>query len=502
VGIINASWGGTFSEAWTSLDGIHRVESLRRAEEARRNARDAYPAQKQAFVTAFAAWLRANAREDRPTPNPELFAGEQVSTADWTPVTLPGPIAGRALPSHGAIWIRRQVDVPAAAFGHGQPFKVLLSFVTGFEQAYWNGKKISETPYPKYPGEGYARYFPIPTEQLRAGTNTLAVRIYAPVLPPAIAAAPGRFWAGPISLAGQWSAKAEYRLPPPSAAALAAVPHAPPRSPSMPAGAIFNGVISPLVPYAIDGVLWYQGESNAGRAYEYRIAFPLLIDDWRHQWQRPRLPFFFCQLPNFGPKKSQPDESEWAELREAQTLALRLPDTGQAVLIDVGEADDAHPRNKLAVGERLARIALANQYGKSLVFSGPLYRSMAIEGSAIRVRFSHADGGLVAQPLAVVYDVASRLGQTAPLVRNSPGSQVEGFSICGADRRWVWADARIEGNAVVVGSNRVSKPVAVRYAWADNPTCNLANGAGLPASPFRSDDFRAITAKNHFGPGQ
>jgi sialate O-acetylesterase len=374
--------------------------------------------------------------------------------------------------------------------------------VSGFEQAYWNGKKVSETPYSKYPGAGYVRYFAIPLERVRVGTNTLAVRIYAPTVPPGIVAARERFWAGPLSLVGPWLAKAEYELPPLSPRVLATVPAAPARPPSMAAGGIFNGVISPIIPYGIDGVVWYQGESNAGRAYDYRVAFPLLIDDWRRKWRQPRLPFYFCQLASFGPKKPLPGESEWAELRESQSTALQLPGTGQAVLIDLGESGDVHFRNKRAVGERLARIALAKQYGEKLVFSGPVYESMKVEGATIRVTFSHAEGGLAARALAATYDVVSKLGQTAPLVRNSPESELEGFAICGADRHWRWAEARIEGGTVVVWSSRVSYPLAVRYAWADNPTCNLENGAGLPASPLRSDDFRAITARNHFGPGQ
>jgi len=502
LGIINASWGGTFSEAWTSIDGINQVESLSKAEQLRRKVLAEYPGKKKAFVSGFAAWLHANQREDRPWPHPDLFAGEHVSTTGWTSLMLPGKIAGSGLPANGTVWIRREVHVPAGAVGHGEAFKVLLGFVTGFEQVYWNGRKVAETPYQKFPGEGYARYFPLPAEQVQVGVNTLAVRIYSPTAPPEIAAASGRFWAGPIDLAGPWFAKAEYELPPLEPALLATVPKAPPRPPSLTAGAIFNGVINPLIPYGVDGVIWYQGESNAGRAYDYRVAFSLLINDWRQKWQQPQLPFYFCQLVNFGPKKSLPSESELAELRESQTVALKLPRTGQAVLIDLGESDDQHPRNKKDVGERLARIALTRQYGKAIVFSGPVYESMKIEGRTIRVKFRHAQGGLVARALGPTYDVVSKLGKTAPLVRNSPKSELEGFSICGADRSWQWADARIEGDTVAVWSDRVPQPVAVRYAWADNPTCNLQNGAGLPASPFRTDDFRAITAKNHFGPGQ
>jgi len=256
---------------------------------------------------------------------------------------------------------------------------------------------------------------------------------------------------------------------------------------------LFSGMIHPILSYAINGVIWYQGETNVSRAWQYRSAFPMLIKDWRTQWKQPDLPFYFCQLANFKPKTAAPEESPDAELRESQSLALKLPRTGQAVLIDIGEAGDIHPRNKKDVGDRLARIALADSYGKKIAFSGPVYQSMKIEGGRIRLTFTHADGRLTARPLPATYDVKTQTGVTAPLVRNSPDSELEGFAICGADHKWVWADAKIDGDSVVVWSDQVSKPVAVRYAWASNPTCNLYNGAGLPASPFRTDDEPATT---------
>ena len=246
-------------------------------------------------------------------------------------------------------------------------------------------------------------------------------------------------------------------------------------------------------------MIWYQGESNTGDAHEYRAEFPLMIEDWRTQWGRPHLPFYFCQLANAMPKKSYPQPgSEWAELREAQSMALSLPDTAQAVLIDLGESGDFHFRDKKDVAERLARIALARQYGRKVVYSGPTYQSMAVEGGKVRLRFAHIDGGLVAHPLPATYPVRSLVGETAPLVANSPGSQLEGFAVCGADHKWAWADARIEGSTVVVESAQVPHPTAVRYGWAENPTCNLYNAAGLPASPFRTDQFHGVTDKNHF----
>lgn len=256
---------------------------------------------------------------------------------------------------------------------------------------------------------------------------------------------------------------------------------------------LFNGMIKPLVPYAISGVIWYQGEANANRAWQYRSAFPLLIQDWRNHWKQGDFPFYFCQLANYQPKLPEPSESAWAELREAQSMTLKLPNTGEAVLIDIGEAGDIHPRNKKDAGERLAAVALANHYGKMIPFSGPVYQSMKADGGKIRLAFTHADGGLVAKPLPPTYDVKSKTSETAPLVRNSPDSEVEGFAICGEDKKWVWADAKIEGDHVVVWADNVPAPVAVRYAWADNPTCNLCNGAGFPAVPFRTDDFPATT---------
>ncbi len=188
---------------------------------------------------------------------------------------------------------------------------------------------VSETPYHKYPGVGYNRYFGIPAQQVRIGKNTIAIRIYAPTLSPAIAVAPNVFKAGPTSLAGEWLAKAEYELPALSPSVLATVPAAPARPPAMMAGGIFNGVVHPLIPYALSGVIWYQGESNTGRAFEYRNSFPLLIKDWRQQWGQEDLPFYFCQLAGYGPKRTTPAESEWAELREAQSLAAPFAEHGR-----------------------------------------------------------------------------------------------------------------------------------------------------------------------------
>jgi len=237
-------------------------------------------------------------------------------------------------------------------------------------------------------------------------------------------------------------------------------------------GGLFNAMLAPLTSFGIRGAIWYQGESNAQpfRAAEYRRLFSAMIEDWRRAWDQGPFPFFFVQLANFKERKSQPADSAWAELRESQTAALGLPNTGMAVTIDIGEAGDIHPRNKQDVGHRLALAAKAVAFGKELPFSGPLYKGMTLEGNQVRVHFAHAGAGLKAKD----------------------GAALKGFAVAGKDRRFVWADARIEGKTIVVSSPNVTQPVAVRYGWADNPECNLYGGSDLPASPFRTDNWPGL----------
>jgi len=236
---------------------------------------------------------------------------------------------------------------------------------------------------------------------------------------------------------------------------------------------LYNAMISPLIPYSIAGAIWYQGEANAGRAYSYRKLLPAMIKNWRTDWGQGDFPFLIVQLANYTPVQPEPGESDWAELREAQLMTLSTPNTGLAVTIDIGDAVDIHPRNKQDVAMRLALWALAKTYGrKDIVYSGPLYNSMNVAGNAIVLNFNNIGGGLVAKS-------------------NEP---LKGFAIAGEDHKFVWADANIVGDTVVVSSQKVPNPVAVRYAWANNPVCNLYNKEGLPASPFRTDDWPGVTA--------
>jgi sialate O-acetylesterase len=247
------------------------------------------------------------------------------------------------------------------------------------------------------------------------------------------------------------------------------IPEDPRRNPWRPAG-LFNAMIMPLTPYAVRGAIWYQGESNAERAVQYRKLFPAMIRDWRRVWGEGDFSFLFVQLVNWGVYSP---ESNWPELREAQLMTLSLPKTGMAVAIDIGDGSDIHPKNKQEVGHRLALAAQAVAYGRDVIYSGPIYESMTVEDGKIRLRFKHVYGGLVAKG-----------GEMATLA---------GFQISGEDHKFVAGEAKIEGDYVVVRNEKVAQPVAVRYAWGMNPECNLYNRAGLPASPFRTDDWPDLT---------
>lgn len=245
---------------------------------------------------------------------------------------------------------------------------------------------------------------------------------------------------------------------------------------------IYNGVLKPTIGYGIKGVIWYQGESNAGRAYQYRDLFPFMIETWRDEWAQGDFPFYWVQLADYRAEKSGPADSDWAELREAQTMTMKLPNSGEAVITDLGEAIDIHPKNKQDVAKRLARWALAKDYGfKNLVHRSPQYKSMTKSENAITLTFDHVGGGMD------TFDVREPIG----------------FTIAGEDKVFKPAKAKFVGNGrgvtqITVSSDEVSEPVAVRYAWADNPICNVQNQEGLPLTPFRTDDWDGITkGKEH-----
>jgi len=268
-----------------------------------------------------------------------------------------------------------------------------------------------------------------------------------------------------ISLAGEWKYKVGIKLE--GVAKMSSGPNAFPTL-------LYNGMINPIVPFAIKGAIWYQGENNASRAYQYRKLFPAMITDWRTKWREGDFTFLWVSLANFMKANENPIGSEWAELREAQNMTLSLPKTGQAMAIDIGQAEDIHPKNKQDVGYRLAVNALKIAYDKSIVNSGPSFKSMNVEGGKIRIAFDNIGSGMKAK---------DKYGY------------VKGFAVAGADQKFYWANASIENNTILVWSDKVPVPVAVRYAWADNPDdANLYNIEGLPAVPFRTDQWQGITA--------
>jgi sialate O-acetylesterase len=359
----------------------------------------------------------------------------------------------------------------------GKDLVLNLPPVDDYDTTYFNGTRVGgigkETPnsYEK------PRRYSVPGGLVHGGRNVIAVRVFDAAGNGGFAGA-GQMSLAPagekkgdlISLEGAWDYKVEAAFEPKhpdwGSRPLAPGPNNQ-NSPSV----LYNAMLAPLTPYAIRGAIWYQGESNAGRAYQYRTLFPRMIRDWRRAWSEGDFPFYFVQLANWQPRKADPGESEWAELREAQSMTLRELHTGMAVIIDIGDTNDIHPRNKLDVGRRLAVWALAQTYHQSVEYSGPLYDSNSIEGNKIRIRLKHAAG-----------------------LKTSDGEMPKSFAIAGVDRKFYWAEAHIDGDTIVVSSSKVTRPVAVRYGWADNPEVNLYNGVNLPASPFRTDDWKGITA--------
>src|ERR1041385_2144463 len=463
VGLIHSSWGGTPAEAWTRHDALLSPE-LKPILDKFESSLNMLPEAKEAYARKLANREEKNLYIDSGNKGEALgYADPKTSTADWSKMDLPQQFETAGLLIDGAVWFRKDVELPASLAG--KDLVLNLPPIDDYDTTYFNGTKIGSIGRETPNSYMVPRKYVVPGALVRAGRNVIAVRVFD-------SAGEGGFSRGgamslgptgaePISLRGVWDYKVELALEPKHpdwGSRPEAVGAGNQNNPSV----LYNAMIAPLVPFAIRGVIWYQGESNAGRAYQYRTLFPTMIRDWRSAWGS-NFPFYFVQLANWHANKAEPDESDWAELREARVRTVREPQTGMAVIIDVGDAVELHPRNKLDVGRRLAAWALAGPYKQNVVPSGPLFARYTIKGRAGRISFKYADG-----------------------LKTSDGGPVKGFAIAGDDRRFVWADARIEGDAVVVSSPKISKPAAVRYGWADNPIVNLYNQAGLPASPFRT----------------
>jgi sialate O-acetylesterase len=356
IGLVNSSVGGTVVVAWTSSEALDADPLLRAGKD---------KAQKEAadfdhYVAAYQAWQKQFNREDHPAAKPEEFAGPKVDTSDWKPVTLPGLFAPAGLPDAGAVWVRRTVTVPPEQANHG--LDMFLGRVQDSCTVYWNGRQVGSSDI-----TAVEHRYGIRFNFVAAGESILAIRIFNPARGAGIAPGEPRFTASGIKLTGTWLGKPELALPPMSPEAENALPVRPPtpQNKQNVACYLYNGMIHPLIPYTLRGVIWYQGEAEWNRGFQYRTAFPLLINDWRKQWASPDLPFYFCQIANCGARPINPGNDGQAEVREAQTMALSLPHTGQAVLIDLGEEANIHPAAKKEAADRLAVIALAQTYRKT-----------------------------------------------------------------------------------------------------------------------------------------
>ena len=466
VGMIQSAVGGTPIEAWSAREILESDPEVSKTCARFREIFAAYPAKLEKYLTELDAWEKANQRSDRD--------GHEVPDGPWKTIRLPGPMPGHG----GAVWFRR-------TFNLERPTR-LVRFGTSTDpiEIFYNGDRVLKADRRQLARSPYINV----SKTMPAGKCEVQIRVFTSGAPPQILGDPDTW------LDGDWAYCYEFELPPVAEARNGLPPSYPGRAPNpmRQPSVLYNAMINPLAPYGLRGVIWYQGESNAGNAAKcnmYAREFQAMIKDWRKRFEQPELPFYFCQLANFRAKQSDPEQTgTWPDLRRAQAAALALPRTGMAVLIDAGEALDIHPINKLVAGQRLAAHALRNEYlVEDIAVNGPIPTGVEVDGDAVVISFQKLHGGLVARPLPETYDLARIRQRKAKLIRNSPDSELEGFALRDADGRWHWANAVITGDMVKVSSPAVSKPTAVRYAWQDNPTCNLYNKAGLPAAPFERE---------------
>lgn len=460
IGLIHTSWGGTIAEAWTSAESLKKMTDFSAAvDKIQKLAKNPSTV---SYEEKLQNWVKMTAEKDS-----GYQAGETKwalpETTNWKSMTLPTLWEDAALKNlDGIVWFTKKINIPENWKTNGA--KLNLGTIDDNDITFVNGVKVGETV-----GYNVGRTYTIPANLLKTGENTITVRVFdsgggGGIYGDAKDLSLTNNTAEKISLAGDWKYKVGVDFK-----NIEAKPYEE-NGPNRPT-VLYNAMIHPYLQFSIKGAIWYQGESNADRAYQYRELFPTMIKDWRQKWGQGDFPFYFVQLANFMQVDNTPVESAWAELREAQQKTLILPNTGMATIIDIGEAKDIHPKNKQEVGRRLALIALAKTYGQKINYSGPVYQSSKVEGKQIRLTFSNTENGL----------------------KVANGAILTGFAIAGADKKFYWAKASIQGNQIIVSSDQVANPVAVRYAWGNNPVCNLISNDGLPASPFRTDTWQGLT---------
>ena len=464
VGLIDTSWGGTYIETWTSKEALATMPAMQKQLEILTDLPQSKEGREQKFHSDVENWKKEIEKIDKGfVEGKAAWADMNWKDDAWKTMKVPGLMQEQGLAGfNGIVWFRKTIDIPAD--WAGKELTLNVGVIDDNDFTYFNGVQVGHT-------EGWMtpRSYKIPKELVKKGKAVVAVRVMDTGGSGGINGSPEsisiqRSKSKVMELAGDWQYQVSLNIKeiPQMPANTATEPNIP--------SFLSNAMLNPLIPYGIKGAIWYQGEANTGRAYQYRELMPLMITDWRNRWGYD-FPFYMVQLASFTAQQTTPVESGWAELREAQTQTLHLKNTGMAVTIDIGDAFDIHPKNKQEVGRRLALAARAQTYGEKIPYSSPLYDTYQIEGNKIRIYFKHTDGGLTIKE----------------------GDIVKGFTIAGVDHQFHWADAVIDGNSVVVSSPEVSFPIAVRYGWADYPICNLYNGAGLPASPFRTDDWQGIT---------
>ncbi len=460
VGLINSTWGGTNIESWISHAGFktepHFAELMKLAPE---KSTAELSAEKEKIVRDY---LRSVNLDKLDTTGLSQWPVIEYDDNKWN--SMPVPVLWEnqqpAIKIDGILWLRKEIMIDEA--GAGKPAVLKLGMIDDNDVTYVNGIKVGGVT-----GYNVPRVYNINAGVLKKGKNIIAVRvedtgggggIYGEAADCSLAV-DGKT----TSLAGTWKYNVERIILNSGVG--------PNDYPSV----LYNAMIHPIEKLAIKGAIWYQGENNAGRAVEYRKAMPLLINDWRKRFQIPAMPFYFVQLASFGAANGNSNKgSTWAELREAQSMAASLPNAGMAVTIDIGDAADIHPRNKQDVGKRLAALALQKTYGIKMIASGPVYKTMQVQGNKAVIQFTGIGSGLMA--------------------KQASANTLSGFEVAGADQHFYPAKATIAGAKVIVSADEVAKPVAIRYAWADDAgNANLFNKDGFPAAPFRTDRWKEKT---------